>query len=172
DGKITGFGKDLLDEIIADWKVELIQLDTPFPGLFPGLLGRKFDFVATALLMNEQNVKRFAFTLPIAEGSSSIMKRKDDKSINSAADFNGKVIGTQIGTGSERLLREVDAKFKAEGKPGFEMKLFNSSPEAYVALGNRQLDAVTSLLPQLRAFVATQPNNFEVVGPVVPGRRE
>jgi polar amino acid transport system substrate-binding protein len=172
DGKITGFGKDILDLIIADMNVELNQLDTPFQGIFPGLLAGKFDFVATALLMSDQLVKRFAFTMPIAEGSSSTMKRKGDARINSTADFNGKVIGTQLGTGSEKLLREVDAKFRAEGKPGLELKLFNSMPEAYIALANGQIDAATSLLPQVRAFVATQPNNFEVVGPVIPGRRE
>src|SRR4249919_765742 len=110
DGKITGFGKDILDLIIADMNVELNQLDTPFQGIFPGLLAGKFDFIATALLMSDQLVKRFAFTMPIAEGSSSTMKRKGDARINSAADFNGKVIGTQLGTGSEKLLREVDAK--------------------------------------------------------------
>jgi polar amino acid transport system substrate-binding protein len=172
DGKITGFGKDILDLIIADMNVELNQLDTPFQGIFPGLLAGKFDFVATALLMSDQLVKRFAFTMPIAEGSSSTMKRKGDARINSTADFNGKVIGTQLGTGSEKLLREVDAKFKAEGKPGLELKLFNSMPEAYIALANGQIDAATSLLPQVRAFVATQPTNFEIVGPVIPGRRE
>lgn len=172
DGKITGFGKDILDLIIADMNVELNQLDTPFQGIFPGLLAGKFDFIATALLMSDQLVKRFAFTMPIAEGSSSTMKRKGDARINSTADFNGKVIGTQLGTGSEKLLREVDAKFRAEGKPGLELKLFNSMPEAYIALANGQIDAATSLLPQVRAFVATQPNNFEIVGPVIPGRRE
>ena len=172
DGKITGFGKDILDLIIADMNVELNQLDTPFQGIFPGLLAGKFDFVATALLMSDQLVKRFAFTMPIAEGSSSTMKRKGDARIDSTADFNGKVIGTQLGTGSEKLLREVDAKFRAEGKPGLELKLFNSMPEAYIALANGQIDAATSLLPQVRAFVATQPNNFEIVGPVIPGRRE
>ena len=58
--------------------VELNQLDTPFQGIFPGFLVGKFDFIATALLMSDQLVARFAFTMPIAEGSSSTMKRKGD----------------------------------------------------------------------------------------------
>ena len=170
NGKIVGYGKDILDYIVADLKVELNQLDVPFQGIFPGLLAGKFDFVATTLLMNENTTKKFAFTMPIAEGTSSFAKRKGDSTITKVEDLNKKIVGTQLGTGSEKTMRDLDAKFRAEGKPGFELKLFTSSPEAYLALANRQIDAVTSLLPSLRALVVKQPNVYEVVGPVVNAR--
>ncbi|AIJ84783.1 hypothetical protein C048_00298 [Brucella melitensis UK19/04] len=47
DGKIVGFGRDLLDEIAKQWGVEVEQLDLPFQGILPGLIAGKFDFVAT-----------------------------------------------------------------------------------------------------------------------------
>ena len=47
DGKIVGYGKDILDYIIADLGVELNQLDLPWQGILPGVLAGKFDFVAT-----------------------------------------------------------------------------------------------------------------------------
>ena len=43
DGKIVGYGKDILDYIIADLKVELNQLDLPWQGILPGVLAGKFD---------------------------------------------------------------------------------------------------------------------------------
>ena len=171
DGKIVGYGKDILDYVVADLGVKLEQIDLPYDGLFPALIAGKFDFIATTLAMSA-DTKKFAFTYPIAEGSSSIMKRKGDARISGVKDLNGLVVGAQIGTGSVRTLRDIDAGFKSEGKPGFELKLFNSGPEGFLALGNRQIDAVVSLLPTLKAFASKQPDVFEVVGLVRPEKRE
>jgi polar amino acid transport system substrate-binding protein len=166
NGKIVGYGKDILDVIVADLGVQLEQLDLPYQGIFPGLLASKFDFIATALMISDTDAKRVAFTMPIAEGSSSILKRKGDARINKVDDLNGKVVGAQLGTPSERLLRDMSAKYKAEGKPGFELKLFTSGPEGFLALANSQIDAVVSLLPTLKALAVKQPNTYEVVGRV------
>jgi polar amino acid transport system substrate-binding protein len=166
NGKIVGYGKDILDAIVADLGVQLEQLDLPYQGIFPGLLAGKFDFIATTLMISETDAKRVAFTMPIAEGSSSILKRKGDARISKVEDLNGKVVGAQLGTPSERLLRDMSAKYKAEGKPGFELKLFTSGPEGFLALANSQIDAVVSLLPTLKALAVKQPNTYEVVGRV------
>jgi polar amino acid transport system substrate-binding protein len=171
DGKIVGFGKDILDYVIADLGVTLNQIDVPYEGLFPGLIAGKFDFIATTLLLSA-DTRKFAFTYPFAEGSSSIMKRKGDARIKGVADLNGLVVGAQVGTGSVITLRELDAKFKSEGKPGFELKLFTSGPEGFLALANRQIDAVVSLLPTLKALASKQPKVYEVVGLVRPEKRE
>ena len=168
DGKIVGYGKDILDIIVADLGVELQQTDVPFQGLFPGLLAGRFDLVATTLSMIPANTEKFAFTMPIAEGSPSVLKRKGDETIRSVEDLNGKVVGTQLGTGSEKQLRDLDAMFKAQNKPGFEIRLFNSGPESYLALANNQIDAAASLLPSIKALAAKQPDVYEVVGPVFP----
>lgn len=172
DGKIVGYGKDILDYVIAGLGVKLNQLDVPYDGLFPGLIAGKFDFIATTLLISEADAKKFAFTYPFAEGSLSIMKRKGDARIKDVQDLNGLVVGAQVGTGSVRTLRDLDAKFKSEGKPGFDLKLFNSGPEGFLALANSQIDAVVSLLPTLKALANKQPDVYEVVGLVQPEKRE
>lgn len=168
DGKIVGYGKDILDYIVADLGVELEQSDVPFPGLFPGLLAGKFDLIATTLSMGKLNTEKFAFTMPIAEGSPSVLRRKGDDKINSIDDLDGKVVGVQLATGSERQLRDLDAAFKADGKRGIEIQLFNSGPESYLALASGQVDAAASLLPSIRALAIKQPDVYEVVGPLFP----
>ena len=52
-------------------KVELNQLDLPWQGILPGLLAKKFDFVATSVSVTEERVKKYAYTVPIAEGPQS-----------------------------------------------------------------------------------------------------
>ena len=172
DGKIVGYGKDILDDVVAGLGVKLNQLDVPYDGIFPGLLAGKFDFIATTLLITEADAKRYAFTYPIAEGSSSIMIRKSDTRINSPADLDGKTVGAQVGTASAIRLRAMDAKWRAEGKPGMNLKLFTSGPEGFVALANNQIDAVVSLLPVLRVFANKHPDQFKVVGLLDPKQHE
>ena len=167
DGKIVGYGKDILDYIIADLGVELIQLDVPFQGILPGLLAGKFDFVATTVQLRPDRARKFAFPMPIAEGGSTLLKRKGDDRIKTPEDLNGKIAATQLGTSSEKTMRALNKKFKAMGKPGFDLKLYTASPEAYLALANGQVDAAASLLPSLSMLIKERPGVFEIVGPLV-----
>ena len=166
-GKIVGYGKDILDYIIADLGVELNQLDVPFAGILPGLLAGKFDFIATTIQLRPDRCKKFACTMPIAEGGSTLLKRKGDKRINSPEDLNGKIAGTQLGTSSEKTMRALNKKFKSEGKPGFKLKLYTAMPEGYLALANGQIDGVASLLPSLSTLIKKRPGIYEIVGPLV-----
>ena len=55
-------------------KVELNQLDLPWQGILPGLLAKKFDLVATSVSVTEERVKKYAYTVPIAEGTSELAR--------------------------------------------------------------------------------------------------
>jgi|SRR5579885_1309261 len=171
NGKIVGYGKDILDSIVKDLGVKLNQFDVPFDGLFPGLLSGKWDFIATTLLEWEKPATKFAMTYPIAEGSTAVLTRKDDNRIKSAQDFNGHVIATQVGTGSAIRLEAMNAQLKKDGKPGFDLKLFNSSPEFVVALANKQVDAAVGLLPQIHVVAMKQPDVFKLAG-LLENKRE
>ena len=50
DGKIVGYGPDLMNLILADLPgVKVKQLDLPFQGILPGLAAKRFDFVITSV---------------------------------------------------------------------------------------------------------------------------
>jgi polar amino acid transport system substrate-binding protein len=167
DGKIVGYGKDILDIIIADLDVELNQLDLPWQGILPGVLAGKFDFVATSVTIKPDRVKQFAFTVPIGEGTTWIMKRKGDTSIMSVDDMAGKVVGTQLASGNEDASKAFEADMKARGLDGFgELKLFTSYPEVTLALANGTLDVAVQNLPNLAVIIQKQPDLFELVGPI------
>ena len=113
DGKIVGYGKDILDYIIADMGVELNQLDLPWQGILPGVLAGKFDFVATSVSIRAERAKKYAFTVPIAEGTNWVMKRSGDSSIMSPDDLSGKVVCTQLASGSEKATKEWETDMKS-----------------------------------------------------------
>ena len=167
DGKIVGYGKDILDIIIADLGVELNQLDLPWQGILPGVLAGKFDFVATSVTIKPDRAKEFAFTVPIGEGTTWIMKRKGDTSIMSVDDMAGKVVGTQLASGNEDASKMFEEDMKARGLEGFgELKLFTSYPEVTLALANGTLDVAVQNLPNLAVIIQKQPDMFELVGPI------
>ncbi|MCS0497289.1 transporter substrate-binding domain-containing protein [Ancylobacter sp. MQZ15Z-1] len=166
DGKIVGYGKDILNVVVADLDVELNQLDVPFQGILPGVLAGKFDFVATSVGINEERAKKYAFTLPIAESTPYFIKRAGDASISSGADLNGKVVGTQLGTTTEQAARATNAKLKKAGGKGFsDLKLYPSFPETYLALANGEVDVVVQSLPNAAVLIKQQPGVFALAGP-------
>jgi len=169
NGQIVGYGKDLLTEVIAALGVRLVQLDLPWQGILPGLLTNKFDFVATTVSINEERARRFAYTLPIANGLPYVLKRRSDP-MTQVSELNGKVVATQLASASEPVARALDARLKAAGGPGFRrLRLFPAFPDAFVALASREVDAVVQSLPPLTVLVRQQPNTFALLGPALEG---
>ncbi len=169
DGKIVGYGKDLLTEVVAALGVKLVQLDLPWQGVLPGLLAGKFDFVATTVGINEERAKRYAYTLPIANGLPYLLKRAKDP-MSKPADLNGKVVATQLASSSEPVAKALDARLKAAGGPGFKtLRLFPAFPDCFVALASGEVDAVLQSLPPLSVLVKQRPETFALMSPAVEG---
>jgi len=171
DGKIVGYGADILKEVVAALgpNVKLNQLDLPWQGILPGVLAGKFDFVATTVGINEERAKRYAYTLPIADGKPYLAKRKGDP-MTKVEELNGKVVATQLASSTEPIARALDAQLKERKGSGFkELKLFTAFTESYVALASGQVDAVLQSLPSLAVLVKERPQTFELMAPVEAG---
>ncbi|MCW6511812.1 transporter substrate-binding domain-containing protein [Lichenifustis flavocetrariae] len=172
DGKITGYGKDILDAVVADLGVELNQLDVPFQGILAGLDAKKFDFVATSVGVTPERAAKYAFTFPIAVSSEVIVKRADETALTAVKDLEGKTVGTQLGTTTEQEARKADAALKTAGGMGFaDLKLYPSFPEAYQALASGELDAVVQSAPNAAVLVKEKPGVFGLAGPVSQSQR-
>lgn len=164
DGKITGFGKDLLDEIAAEWGVEVKQIDIPFQGILPGLLANKFDFVATSVGINGERAKRYAYTMPIANSTAFAMKKTGNTAINSIEDLKGKTVVTQLASAVEPVAIQLNERLKAEGQGFGELKLFPTFNDSFLAVANGTADAALAGLPVLQNLMRERPGLFEIVG--------
>ena len=167
NGKIVGYGKDILDYIIADLGVELVQLDLPWQGILPGVLAGKFDFVATTVSVRPKRAATYAFTVPIAEGTSWIMKRKGDTSIMTVDDVAGKIVSAQLSSGGQAAAEDFQKDMESRGVGAFgELKLFTSYPELFMAVANGTADVVAGPLPTLAVASKKSEGTFELVGPI------
>ena len=167
NGKIVGYGKDILDYIIADLGVELVQLDLPWQGILPGVLAGKFDFVATTVSVRPERAKTYAFTVPIAEGTTWVMKRKGDDSITKVDDIAGKVVSAQLSSGGQAAAEDFEKDMRARGVGSFgELKLFTAYPEIFMATANGTADVAIGPLPTLAVASKKSEGTFELVGPI------
>jgi polar amino acid transport system substrate-binding protein len=167
EGKIVGLSADMMEIIMQDLPgVKLTRLDLPWQGILPGLEAKKFDYVITAVTVTKPRMKRYALSLPIADATQALVKRKGDDRINKPEDVEGLVIGSQIGSAPLEALKSFDERLKAAGGEGIkEIKTYVDYNEAYADLAVGRVDAVNNGLPNLQYLAQERPDVFEVVLP-------
>ena len=164
-GKIVGFTQDVLDGIMAEKpEIDVQRLDLPFQGLLAGLDARKYDYVVTAVMGTKQRGEQYALSLPIADGTVALLKRKGDDAYTKLEDLAGKVIGVQAGAMQSKIVRaHVDA-LRAEGATwDVTLKEYIDYNEAYSDLTAGRIDAVANSLPNLLFLANERPELFEVI---------
>jgi polar amino acid transport system substrate-binding protein len=167
DGKIIGYGKDFLDIIAADLGVKLVQHDLPFQGIIPGLLAKKFDFVATSVAPNAERAKKVAYTLPLAAVNYDIVVLAKNTDIKSQYDLNGKVVATQLASAPQPVLEKFNAELKAKGGSGYkQLALYQAFPETYIALASGQVDAICIATISFAALTKKRPGVYKVIGSI------
>jgi polar amino acid transport system substrate-binding protein len=167
DGKIVGYDEDILHRIVEAWGVKLEQTDVPFAGILAGLDQKKFDFVATALIMNPDRVVKYAFTLPVARGDVVFAQLKGSHKMKSVDDLSGLTVGSGVPPGGPAVvLTHYNDKLKESGKGAANIIRFPSAPETFLGLSNGQVDCLIQTDLVVQQAMKKQPDTFEIVGPV------
>ena len=161
DGKVVGYGKDILDLIVADMGVELEQLQLPWDGILAGVLAGKYDLVATSVAIKEDRVSKYAFTRPLAVAETMLVKRYGDDDLAELDDVNGKIIGVELGSSQAQEVEALDAELKANGGAGFaDIRGFKSTDDMRLALAGRQIDIGTIPSFSLATMQEQRPETF------------
>jgi polar amino acid transport system substrate-binding protein len=106
-------------------------------------------------------MKRYAFSVPIADATAALMKRADDKSIASPEDLAGKIVGGQKGTAQVAQFKEFAATLP---KP-VEVKEYVDNNQSYADLAAGRIDASINSLPNLAYAAAQRSDSFALVLP-------
>ncbi|GAB7535095.1 transporter substrate-binding domain-containing protein [Burkholderia sp. 3C] len=161
NGQQAGFNKDLFAEVGKLMAVKVRFVDLPWESVLPGLDAGKFDMVAGPLTVTKARMGRYAFTLPIADGTDALLKRAGDGSLKQSSDIAGKVVGA--GKGSAQL-DQLKAYVATLPKPP-TVREYVDNNQAYADLAAGRLAAVANSLTNV-AYVAKQrPAMFAVVQP-------
>jgi ABC-type amino acid transport substrate-binding protein len=98
------------------------------------------------------------FSDPYFNADQSLMVRSDSP-INSVDDIGDGTVGVQLGTTGELEAKEV----KKQGKIKGEIRTFDTTPEAFSALENGQIQAVINDFPVSAYRAETGDGSLEVV---------
>ena len=130
NGVYKGVDRDLVDAVGKEMGVKVSYLDLPWTSVLPGLDAKKFDLCIAPVTITKERMKRYAFTVPIADATAALMKRADDKSIMKPEDIAGKTVGGQKGTSQVEQLKAFAAKLP---KP-VEVKEYVDNNQSYADL--------------------------------------
>lgn len=163
NGKIVGFGPELLGEVAKDMGVAFEQLDLPFQGILAGLAAGQYEMAATAVAITPERASTYAFTRPFAVIETVVMTAADNAAVDAVDDLNGLVVGTQLGSSPETSARDIDAKLKAAGGTGFkDLRLFQTFPDTAFALRSGQVDAILVGNTTAGEFLKQDPDAFRI----------
>src|SRR6516165_12303032 len=115
DGKPTGFDNELIEDLRKYAPFEIKQQILPWTGILAGVSTTKYDVAITAAIITKERKQSLDFTSPIADATHYYVKRKDDKSISSIKDLNGKTVGVQAGSALLARLPELGTMLEKEG---------------------------------------------------------
>ncbi|MBY5901448.1 transporter substrate-binding domain-containing protein (plasmid) [Rhizobium leguminosarum] len=166
DGKIVGYSADIMDEVMKGLPgVELKRLDLPWQGILPGLAASRFDFVVTSVTVTPERMKAYHLSVPIADATMAVLKRKGDAEIAKPEDIAGKPVGSQAGSAQLGALEAFATELKAAGKGDVTVSTYTDFSEAYADLAAGRIHAVVNSLPNLLEAARQRPDIFEVVLP-------
>jgi polar amino acid transport system substrate-binding protein len=165
DGTYDGMTKDLFDGVSKELGVEPVYQDIPWTAELPGLEVKKFDIVIAPVTITPERLERYAFSLPIADATVSLVKAAGNKDLNKPEDIKGKTVGVQQGTAQ---FRQLEAYGKELG--GVTVKEYGTTDEAYADLAAGRLDAVAGSLPNLTYLVKNRPESFALFEPASFGQ--
>ncbi len=166
DGKIVGYSTDIMAHIMKALPgVTLKRLDLPWQGILPGLAAAKFDYVVTSVTVTKERYAKYALSLPIADATMALVKRKGDASIEGPEDIAGHAVGSQAGSAQLQALQAFAKGLEAAGKGVKGIKTYVDFNEAFADLAAGRISAVCNSLPNLLELVRKRPDRFELVLP-------
>ena len=166
DGKIVGYSTDIMAHIMKALPgVKLKRLDLPWQGILPGLAAAKFDYVVTSVTVTKERYAKYALSLPIADATMALVKRKGDDSIKAPEDIAGHVVGSQAGSAQLQALQAFAKELEGAGKGVKGVKTYVDFNEAFADLAAGRISAVCNSLPNLLELVRKRPDRFELVLP-------
>ncbi|UFJ42487.1 transporter substrate-binding domain-containing protein [Brevibacillus humidisoli] len=141
----VGFDIDLIRAVAEELGAEKVEfVDTEFKGLIPGLQGKKFDLIASAMYITDERKKTIDFSDTYYPGGLAIMVKKDNDAIKGMEDLKGKKVSVQIGTKSVNFLKE---KY-----PDVERVEVEKNVEMFLELESGRVEAVVTGRPAAKVY--------------------
>jgi polar amino acid transport system substrate-binding protein len=161
NGVYRGVDHDLVREVSNALGVKLQIIDLPWTQILPALDARKFDLVIAPVTVTLERMRRYAFTVPVADATAALMKHAGNAAITAPTDLAGRIVGGQRGTAQLDQFRAFAATLATPAT----VQEFEDNNQAYAALAAGHIDAAVNSLPNLAYAAQQRPEVFRLVRP-------
>ncbi len=132
NGNPAGYEVELIQAVAEEAGIKIQIANVSFDGIIAGIQGGQYDIGASGLTITDERKNSVDFTTPILQFALSIVTKKDNTTISSDADLEGKKIGVQLGTTCQFAVEDM----------GLTPSTYDEAPSAVLDLANGNLDAV------------------------------
>ncbi len=102
DGTFKGFDVDVANAIAKKLGVKAEFVATEWAGIIAGLLSDRYDAVIAQMTVTEERKKQVDFSDPYTIYGPMLIVHKDNTTIRTYQDLNGKTVGVTLGTNFEK----------------------------------------------------------------------
>lgn len=152
NGEITGFEKELFDEIAKRMKRTPVYKDMSFDGLIGGLQAKRLDMVIANVAKTEERSKNVDFSNPYYSSEIVLLTHKNN-AVVSIDDLKGKTVGVQMGTTYEQRAKDLESA-GASGKVTSLSKI----PELIQEWKIGRVEVIMLCASEASGIQATQPD--------------
>jgi ABC-type amino acid transport substrate-binding protein len=164
NGDYVGIEADLTKELVKRLGIKNFDyVVTEWSTLIPGLKANRWDLLVTGLVKTEERVQGggILMSTPYLMAYDKIIVTKDSP-IKSEADLNGKVLATLLGSTDSLVAHSIVDRGGAA-----DVKDFNTYAEPFMALRNKQADAVVFDQFTFHGFQESMPDLMAVGDPIL-----
>ncbi|WP_068673559.1 transporter substrate-binding domain-containing protein [Oceanobacillus sp. Castelsardo] len=157
DGELKGFSVDVITAIFDHIGYEIEWVLTDWNGILANLESGKVETVAN-FAATEERGQKYHFTDPYYSSKTVIATGKENNSIQSLDDLNGKQVANVLGSNYENVLKETYPD------DHYEIVTYESNDVIFTEVANGKIDAFVSGREILLAQINEKGIPLEVVG--------
>ena len=162
-GKIIGQDADLNALIAKKLGVKLEMIETPWPGIIPALLSKRFDMIMSGMTATKARSERVNFSTPYGDASLVAAALAGNAAIKTPDDLAGKTIGVLLGTNTVDFAKGFATRLTAKNLPAPTVKTYDDFPSVFVELSNKNIDVVMLPRPIMGGYMVQKPGTFKII---------
>ena len=168
DDKPSGFDPEFIAAVAEKMCLKAKMVNLTFQGLFPGLIAKKFDVIASQIGITDPRKEMFDF-VPVFVGGLRLVTQKDSGlKFQTESDVCGHAASIVAGSTQMAALERVKGDCPT-GKP-MTLKVFSNQSEALNEVAKRSVDVAYVDWPVAAYLIQQRPRDFVEASPVLSGK--
>ncbi|MCU4178455.1 transporter substrate-binding domain-containing protein [Bosea sp. BH3] len=168
DDTPSGFDPEFITAVAEKMCLKTKIVNLTFQGLFPGLIAKKFDVIASQIGITEPRKEMFDF-VPVFVGGLRLVTQKDSGlTFKTESDVCGQAASIVAGSTQMAALERVKGDCPA-GKP-MTLKVFSNQSEALNEVGKGTVNVAYVDWPVAAFLIQQRPKDFVEASPVLSGK--